>query len=150
MVKLERVFFLCLGIGFQPSSFLASGCVLFDGSISSPEGKALGFCCLLLPCEKHGRADVVRARRERVITLKFPMAWSEWCTHLSIPLSLSLRSFPQARVDGCYWGAYSRKWDFELQLLTKANFKCFTYAWNVESSNKCFAAGGRHSSMPST
>lgn len=35
---------LCLGVGFQPSSCLASGCVLFDGSTSSTEGKALAFC----------------------------------------------------------------------------------------------------------
>lgn len=61
------------------------------------------------PREKHGRADVVRARSELIITLKFPMSWPEWCTHLLIPLFLSLRSFPQTQVGGCYSGAYSRK-----------------------------------------
>lgn len=41
---------------------------------------------LLSPREKHGRADVVRARSEWITTLKFPMSWPEWCTHLLIAL----------------------------------------------------------------
>lgn len=44
MVQLERLFFLCLRVGFQPSPCLASGCVLSGGSISSTESNALGFC----------------------------------------------------------------------------------------------------------
>jgi len=58
-------------------------CVLFDGSISSQESRASMFYLLdvyplkkvkpwvsvgvPLPCEKHGRADVVTAGSERII-----------------------------------------------------------------------------------
>lgn len=50
------------------------------------------------PCEKRGRADVVRARSEWIITqISYGLVWVVRAP-LNTSLSLSLRSFPQTRV----------------------------------------------------
>lgn len=65
MVKLEEVF-LSDASGFTSGRHRVwpVGVVLFDESVSFPEGRALAFRWLPLPHEKRGRADVVRAGSE--------------------------------------------------------------------------------------